>query len=139
MRIPVDDLADSIVAIQLRQVGGDRLKYLRKRVHGVVNHFKAHPIFDHHGSDAIRDAMDIAALDYRPQRYDGPVALLCSHEWIGARDAFNGWLPLMSGPVVTREFPGDHDSLLLAPEVAELAASIRDALAGVDPGKPEHG
>lgn len=123
----------------VRQVGGDRLKYLRKRVHGVVNHFKAHPIFDHHGSDAIRDAMDIAALDYRPQRYDGPVALLCSHEWIGARDAFNGWLPLMSGPVVTREFPGDHDSLLLAPEVAELAASIRDALAGVDPGKPEHG
>ena len=119
----------------VRHVGGDRVAYLRKRVHGVLNHFKARPTFDHHGHDAIRDAMDIAALDYIPRQYGGPVALLCSHEWVGARDAVNGWLPLLSGRVAKREFPGNHDSLLLAPEVADLASSIRDALAGADVGQ----
>lgn len=115
-----------------RQVGGKRLRYLRKRLQGVVNHFRAHPTFDHHGNDPLRDAMDIAALDYRPQSYAGPVALLCSHEWVGARDAINGWLPVMSGPVLSREFPGDHDSLLLAPEVSDLAAAIHNALTKVE-------
>ncbi|MDP9086210.1 MAG: thioesterase domain-containing protein, partial [Pseudomonadota bacterium] len=112
----------------VRQVGGERLRYLRKRLRGVINHVKSHPTFNHHGNDPLRDAMDIAALDYVPQTYGGPVALLCSREWVGARDAVNGWLPLMSGPVISRELAGDHDSLLHAPEVGELAAAIRDAL-----------
>ncbi|MDP9085988.1 MAG: amino acid adenylation domain-containing protein, partial [Pseudomonadota bacterium] len=115
----------------VRQVGGDRLRYLQKRLQGVINLFKARPTFDHHGHDALRDAMDIAALSYQPVAYGGPVALLCSHEWVGARDAVNGWLPVMSGPVVAHEFSGDHDSLLKEPEVSELAASIHEAIANL--------
>jgi thioesterase domain-containing protein len=72
-----------------------------------------------------------AALSYRPGRYDGPMVLITAGENEATRDT-GGWAAL--APALDhRTAGGDHYSMLRAPHLAGLAATLRDALAGHDP------
>jgi thioesterase domain-containing protein len=69
-----------------------------------------------------------AALSYRPGRYDGPMVLITAGENEATRDT-GGWGAL--APALDhRTAGGDHYSMLRAPHLAGLAATLRDALAG---------
>jgi amino acid adenylation domain-containing protein len=111
-----------------RQSSGNRIRYLNQRIHGLWNSMASRPVFEHHADDPIRMALDLAALYYKPQAYEGDVALFCSLEWVNGRDAIAGWSPLILGRMTTRQFASGHDGLLLPPDVVALAAAMREAL-----------
>jgi thioesterase domain-containing protein/acyl carrier protein len=75
---------------------------------------------------------------HRPQPYSGPVWVL-NREF--ARTRVQGALPppdsdqiaaLLRGPVVVEHVPGDHFTLLEEPHVAELALTLKRALASIE-------
>jgi len=74
-----------------------------------------------------------AAERYRPEPYDGEVTLYRAREiadvfaHVGPKLAWDDVLPKME----IKEIPGDHDSLVLEPNVQMLVADLRDTLARV--------
>jgi thioesterase domain-containing protein len=79
---------------------------------------------------APRQALDAAALDYRPQPYDGPVLLLrpADRPRHPAWNAEIGWRGLFTGDFQVHDVPGDHESMLRHPKVEALAALLRSRL-----------
>jgi acyl transferase domain-containing protein/thioesterase domain-containing protein/acyl carrier protein len=67
---------------------------------------------------------------YHPERYDGEVTLFRAREvaevfaHVGTRLGWDGTLPKLH----VEEIPGDHDSLVLEPNVQVLTAHLRDLL-----------
>jgi thioesterase domain-containing protein len=71
-----------------------------------------------------------AMVSYSPQPYDGRVVLFRAACGLGAgmADPSLGWSGLARGVFTLHEVPGDHYSLVRAPDVDELAARLRQSL-----------
>jgi thioesterase domain-containing protein len=80
-----------------------------------------------------------AALSHEPGRFDGPMVLIIPAENHTAED-FTGWACL--APALERRTAGgDHYSMLRAPHLTALAATLRDALDEAtqrNPDPPSH-
>ncbi|HRQ83523.1 MAG TPA: amino acid adenylation domain-containing protein [Flavobacteriales bacterium] len=75
----------------------------------------------------IIDNYNKAIVAYRPKPYSGPVTVFKAASTHGPDDM--GWAKLVTGPLDVRVLPGDHYSLIKAPEVAEL---VRELSASID-------
>ena len=144
---------------ELREGGAGFLwKWLRDRVaYEFQRRSKARAVEAEVGSDATGafhdlaiEAAFLAALPrMRLSVWDGPVALLrppldrrwkvTGGRWINSgRDYVipdNGWTPWMPGLRVI-EVPGDHDSMVLEPNVRRMASVLRQILADADADAP---
>jgi thioesterase domain-containing protein len=89
------------------------------------------------GSSSYRDMMEAnlrALRTYKPKPYPGRITLLRAR----ARPLFNpedpdlGWGSWVTGGVVIREVPGNHNSILEEPLVAGLAKELKAVLAQTD-------
>lgn len=88
-----------------------------------------------------------ASHTYRRLPYDGPVVLFrASEQPVGCYpDPYCGWKALANGPLEIIEVPGDHVSIVEAPNVNVLAGHLRCALERArqgrlgyaNPGNPE--
>jgi thioesterase domain-containing protein len=52
-------------------------------------------------------------------------------------DAHNHWRPFVSGGIDVHVVPGDHDSMVLEPNVRVLAEKLRACLEDAQRSKPE--
>jgi thioesterase domain-containing protein len=80
------------------------------------------------GVEQLRALFDVfasnlrALLRYRHQPYAGRVTVLRASEDVGGERAEDlGWGPLASGGLEVADVPGDHYSVLRAPQVATVA------------------
>ncbi len=73
------------------------------------------------------DNYNKAIVAYRPKPYSGPATVFKAASTHGPDDM--GWAKLVTGPLDVRVLPGDHYSLIKAPEVAEL---VRELSASID-------
>ena len=75
----------------------------------------------------IIDTYDRATMAYKPKPYSGPITVLrAEHAW-GPED--KGWGALAHGPLIVRNIPGDHFSMVKEPAVntlVEIAAERLD-------------
>ncbi len=92
-------------------------------------------------NNEIESAFRRALVRYRAQAYDGPVLLLRPKQEITYRlrngrhlhaertilKPDNGWTPFIRALEI-KEVPGDHDNMVLEPNVRVLASYMRDAL-----------
>ncbi|HET7035245.1 MAG TPA: hypothetical protein VFI42_06125, partial [Thermomicrobiaceae bacterium] len=69
---------------------------------------------------------------YRPRPYGGPLVLFRADEGPPPYDPLLGWGTLAGPHISAHEVPGDHYSMLRAPQVAVLAERIAGALARHD-------
>jgi thioesterase domain-containing protein len=96
-------------------------------------------------TEAITAAFMRAVASYTPEPYDGALHLYRpklnqAYKVTGARYidyqynfqvADNGWTPFVP-ELTVREVPGDHDSMVLEPNVRVLAAHVVDDIAAVE-------
>jgi amino acid adenylation domain-containing protein len=97
------------------------------------------------GAEQVRELFAVfranleALLRYRPRPYGGRLTLIRAEDTAAdSADGFHGWTALAGGGTEIHVLPGDHYSLLQAPQVAALSAlleaAIERALAGGRPG-----
>jgi amino acid adenylation domain-containing protein len=69
-------------------------------------------------------ALDCAAANYQPSRYDGPVDLYVTD--VGSRrlDTVAYWEQLAAGAVTSRHVPGSHTAVVERPGVIAVAAGV---------------
>ncbi len=75
----------------------------------------------------LRDAIEDAADDYRPEPYEGPVTLFRAQHQPAeyALDATLGWEALARGGVEVHEVPGYHGEIVQEPQASVLAEQLR--------------
>jgi thioesterase domain-containing protein len=83
--------------------------------------------------DYIQDILRIlalAAVQYKPKPYSGPVALFRSSQPAGDSNADPqyGWGGIVRGALEVHQIPGDHMSIMSEPHVAVLANRISSCL-----------
>jgi aspartate racemase len=80
----------------------------------------------------VEEAFIRALRNYRPGKFHGGVLLLRTRDAeFNSPDPTLGWSTVVDGPVEIHEMTGDHDSILMKPEVDSLAERIS---AGISPG-----
>lgn len=73
----------------------------------------------------VEEAFIRALRNYRPGQFHGSVLLLRTADAeFNSPDPTLGWSTVVDGPVEVHEMPGDHDSILMKPQVDSLAAQI---------------
>jgi thioesterase domain-containing protein len=79
----------------------------------------------------VREANFLASVSYRPQPYAGRVVLFRSTDRaVGHdRDTAFTWTHLTGGRVEIHEVPGDHNTMVLEPNVAALAERLKACFA----------
>jgi len=84
---------------------------------------------------AFGRAIGRIAFRYRPPQLAVPVLLLCCHRaWPGRRRQLaRQWAGRAVGPLVVKEIPGRHRTILEAPNAAQVAAEILAFLDGASP------
>jgi thioesterase domain-containing protein len=69
-----------------------------------------------------------AAKQYVPHAYPGRVTFFCASEEVSAEENIAGWQTLAAAVEVVR-VPGDHQTMIQLPHVAQLAKQLTDCLA----------
>ncbi len=73
----------------------------------------------------------LAARDFVPRVYDGPVTLFWASSDLRAKfDMLEGWQTLAPGGLAVHEVSGTHLDIIKEPHVADLARKIEDCLQG---------
>jgi len=82
------------------------------------------------GPVAQSAARSSAWYRYRPAPYAGSAILVMSKQREQGTDLIRRWRRLVIGELVTIEVPGDHNTMLLEPNVEKMAALLSQALDG---------
>jgi len=67
---------------------------------------------------------------YKPRPYPGALVFLKASEGLGMtddrsnRDLVSGWRSLVEGPITVDDVPGTHETIILEPNVRELASAL---------------
>jgi thioesterase domain-containing protein len=75
---------------------------------------------------------------YQPRSYPGALVLLKASEGLGkTADRFNrdgafGWESLVEGPLTVADVPGTHETIVLEPNVRELARTLSHYVLSAD-------
>ncbi|HEX4946468.1 MAG TPA: alpha/beta fold hydrolase, partial [Blastocatellia bacterium] len=69
-----------------------------------------------------------AAKRYRPQVYPGQLTFFCADEEVGVEESCKGWESLVAGGVEVIRVPGDHQTMIRAPHVQQLAKRLNECL-----------
>ena len=85
----------------------------------------------------VRKACEQAARNYVPQTYSGRVILFRSNRWpiTELGDPYRDWNRYVMGGLEIHEVDGNHDSILLEPQVRKVAAELRACLQGLQSAK----
>ena len=78
-------------------------------------------------------------LAYRPQLYQGPLALIKASNrdgWEDDGDEAMGWAGLVNGDVMVLTTPGDHYTLMRQPNIRLLAERVQQCLDAAIPAAP---
>jgi len=84
------------------------------------------------------DIMIQAEQRYQPRPYPGSVVLLKASEGLGeTADGFNrdgayGWASLVKGPLTVADVPGTHETIVLEPNLRELARKLSHYVLSAD-------
>jgi thioesterase domain-containing protein/acyl carrier protein len=131
----------------IRQEGGAYFgRWLRNRIAWELRRFQQRQPAEEVGTeqfhnDEIEAAFRRALGRYRADAYDGPVLMLrpklrVAYRLSGGRQLNaersilkpdNGWTPFLTSLAI-KEVPGDHDSMVLEPNVRVLATYMREGL-----------
>jgi len=84
---------------------------------------------DRAGSEAQKVARTSAWYRYRPKPYAGSAVLITSSQREGTTELIGKWRRLVTGDLIAIEAPGDHNTMLLEPNVGKVAAVLGQALA----------
>ncbi|HXM36910.1 MAG TPA: amino acid adenylation domain-containing protein [Pyrinomonadaceae bacterium] len=77
----------------------------------------------------VREFNSMAAREYVPQVYDGPITLFwASRDLRASYDLVEGWRALAAGEIEVHEIPGTHLDIIEEPHVAELARKLDSCL-----------
>jgi thioesterase domain-containing protein len=78
---------------------------------------------------STEDISWVAAMNYHPQPWHGPITLFRATEQPDPRLPQDlGWTPLAKGGVEVFELPGDHDLVFVEPNIQVLAEQLRARL-----------
>ena len=86
----------------------------------------------------LADVMRQAWQHYQPRPYPGALVLLKASEGRGeTADCFNpdgayGWASLVEGPLTVADVPGTHETIVLEPNVRELARTLSHYVLSAD-------
>jgi thioesterase domain-containing protein len=86
----------------------------------------------------LADVMRQAGQRYQPRPYPGELVLLKASESLGETDGrFNpdgayGWASLVEGPLTVADVPGTHETIVLEPNVHELARTLSHYVLSAD-------
>lgn len=89
--------------------------------------------FAYYRDNGHRNAAAVAR--YRPARRAGALALFRAHERRMVADPALGWRDLAAGPLEILAVPGNHETLLMPPNVDALAAALRRCLDEAECGR----
>src|SRR5271157_20951 len=76
----------------------------------------------------VRKACEQAAREYVPQTYSGRVVLFRSSPHLRLGDPYQEWNRYIVGGLEVHEVHGDHDNVLLEPQVRSVAEQLRPCL-----------
>ncbi len=113
----------------MRQPSGERWTYFLQRLQGMSDAVALAGGREAQLQPALRSALDRIALHYTPPRYDGPVILFQPAEHPDVLDFVDDWKAQVTGPFLSHTIAGGHRTMLEAPYVDDLAATLRSALA----------
>lgn len=115
--------------------------YLRQRVAGVTDLVRMHSGHialqpESHNAALpplmlkVREAMRVAMTRYRPQAYFGSKILFLRAEvpQVGRGNPLPLWSRIARAGLTVIDIPGDHNGLVLEPNVAHVAAALNDVL-----------
>jgi thioesterase domain-containing protein/acyl carrier protein len=115
LREKVDYLRDKLFTRTLRRL------YMAAAALG----FRSVPSF----MKSADDISWVAAMNYRPRPWTGPIALFRASVQPDPRLPQDlGWTPLAEGGIELYELPGDHDLVFREPNIQVLAAQLRNRL-----------
>jgi amino acid adenylation domain-containing protein len=128
------DLKDQVrYLIEKAQYGPTRVKTFLWR--------KVYRVFEHLGRPLPRVLTDVkefnslAACEYRPHIYGGPVTLFwASADRRASFDLVDGWKILAPGGIDIHEISGSHLNLIKEPYVTELATKLKHCLQDAQQG-----
>jgi thioesterase domain-containing protein len=86
----------------------------------------------------LADVMIQAEQRYKPRPYPGSLVLLKASEDLGEtadrfnRDGAYGWASLVEGPLTVADVPGTHETIVLEPNVRELARTLSHYVSSAD-------
>ncbi|MEA2954316.1 MAG: hypothetical protein QOJ96_3836 [Alphaproteobacteria bacterium] len=114
----------------MRYQGPERWNYVTGRAQGILRRLSLGPQLQEAVSQLseFNGLLDHAALRYAPKPYAGDVVLLQPDRRPHLLDYQAGWAEVINGEFAAYEAPGTHYTMLEPPEVAELAAKMRDCL-----------
>jgi thioesterase domain-containing protein len=94
---------------------------------------------EHH--QRLREILFQAGWEYSPRRYQGRITLLRSTRFLFTYsfDRHLGWDDIAAGGVAVEMVPGDHESILTEPRVAELADKFSSHLESARAGSGRAG
>jgi amino acid adenylation domain-containing protein len=111
----------------MRQPKGARWTYFRERLRGMSDAAALAGGREAVLQPALRSALDKIALAYTPPPYDGPVMLFQPAEHPDVLDFIDDWKAQVTGPFFSHIIAGGHRTMLEAPYVDDLAATLRSA------------
>ena len=82
-------------------------------------------------SDTIRNIEEInylAIKRYLPEIYEGKITFFCADEEVCPEENLTGWRLLAAGGVDVVAVPGDHQTMIREPHVADLAGRLEEVI-----------
>jgi thioesterase domain-containing protein len=108
-------------------VRGTRSEYVRERLENLLIKLQLRPANPHWSGDPAREALDMAALAYRPGIFDRDVAMFHS-SWITTDLVKADWASRIEGATIAQQFPAPHAELLKSPNIEQAAVLLKEQL-----------
>ena len=115
----------------MRQPTGERWTYFLQRLQGMSDAAALAGGREAVLQPALRSALDKIALHYTPPSYAGPVMLFQPAEHPDVLDFVDDWREQVTGPFFSHIIAGGHRTMLEAPYVDDLAATLRSAFTDI--------